>query len=331
MTQSTPKPSSWGKTSSWGYAIRLLLKHGELFGKRGPWVALAGFLMLEWLAHATAVLIAKLSESLLAWHAEPDLATSARGVVLPTLLLGIAVAALVQRLRKLEALEQAHADAVKEKVFSHKGLIASVSLLNPVALREAIGLALVGTGAGATGPNHRRHVLRLLYGTTWGPLAAAVELHHLRLQHVWLFCTEQVHGDFALVEKWIRFLVGRPIQITEITVKDRNDVHATRRLADAVYSSLETVGLKENQVIADITSGTAAMSAGIILATLDEQRHVQYLSQDPRQALLVKDEPRTDLDAVFQFVETSPQDVARAFVGLLEAKAPDVKREGEHG
>ena len=331
MTKPTNKTSTWGKTSSWGYAIRLLLKHGELFGKSGPWVALAGFLMLEWLAHATGVLVARLSESLLEWHAQPELVPAARGVFLPALILGLAVAILVQRLRQLEGSEQAHAEAMKATVFSHRGLIASVSLLTPATQREPIALALVGTGAGA-GPNHRLQVLRLLYGTTWGPLAAAVELHHSRLGHVWLLCTEQVHEDFELVTKWIRFLAGRPVHVSEVVVKDRNDVQATRRLVDAVYASLEIVGLKENQAIADITSGTAAMSAGIILATLDEQRHVQYLNQDPRQALLVKGEPRADLEAVFQFVETSPQDVARAFVGLLEVKAPDARREaGHHG
>jgi hypothetical protein len=37
-------------------------------------------------------------------------------------------------------------------------------------------------------------------------------------------------------------------------------------------------------LIADITGGTAAMTAGMVLATLNDDRHVEYLRQDGRLA-----------------------------------------------
>ena len=312
------------KTSLWGYAIRLLLKHGEVFGKWGPWVALLGFLVLEWLAHSSAELVVRLSEALFRWHLSEGLMSSLLGVALPVMVFVASAWALGSRLRRIEekqAEDQAKADA-ERPIFAHRGLIASVSLVT-MDSQEAIKAAMVP--APGSGPNHRAHVLRCLYKTSWGPLAAAVELHQDRLKHVWLLCTPQVHDDFPLIRKWIRFLASSSagtgvVEVEEVPLRDRNSVRDAREAIDGIYRKLEGSGIRENQVIADMTGGTAAMTAGMILATLDEQKQVEYLSQDPREALLVGGEPRVDLSSVFRYVETSPNDVARAFIGLLEKR-----------
>ena len=131
-------------------------------------------------------------------------------------------------------------------------------------------------------------------------------------------CSPQVHGAFALVKNTIQFLAGPGVAVEEVPLADRNSVREARQKIEGIYGTLDALGLRENQVIADITSGNSAMTAGMVLASLDEQRHVQYLSQDPRESLLVDGKPRTDLTAVFRYVETSPNDVARAFIGLLQ-------------
>ena len=317
------------RTSLWGYAIRLLLKHGEVFGHWGPPVALIGFLVLEWLAHSSAELIMQTSESLFRWHLSAGLISALTGVALPVLVFLASALILGSRLR---AVEESHADdqakakarastTAQRPIFPHRGLIASVSLV-PKAAQIPVEAAMVA--APGSGPNLRTHVLRCLYQTSWGPLAAAVDLHQERLRHVWLLCTPQVHHDVPLIRKWIGFLAtANPVgvEVHEVQLADRNSVHDAREAIHGIYRSLEAVGLRDNQVMADMTGGTAAMTAGMILATLDDQRQVEYLSQDPREALLVDGDPRTDPGAVFRYVETSPNDVARAFIGLLEKRA----------
>ena len=256
------------------------------------------------------------SESLFRWHLSGALVNASMGVGLPVVVFMGSAWALASRLQRIE--EKTAGDAIEPvaaPIFPHRGLIASVSWVSEAA-RAPVEVAMVP--APGSGPNHREELLRSLYKTSWGPLAAAVELHRGRLKHVWLLCSPQVHRDFALVKNTIQFLAGPGVAVEEVPLADRNSVREARQKIEGIYGTLDALGLRENQVIADITSGNSAMTAGMVLASLDEQRHVQYLSQDPRESLLVDGKPRTDLTAVFRYVETSPNDVARAFIGLLQ-------------
>jgi len=291
-------------------------------------LALAAFLILEWLAHASATWIERCSDRLFSWAGwEPaaGLAAATVELLLPVAVFLAAVVGLAWYLRRQEPASGDEPSAAA--VYPHRGLIASLSLFQtPGArdselcsrLREEIAAAAIP--AAGSGPNHRDHLLRLLYQTTWGPLAGAVELHSGRLRHVWLLCTKQVAADYPLVESWIGVLTDRRAKLEPIPLQDNNSVRETRLKVHSIYETqVRLAGLRENQVIADMTSGTAAMTAGIILATLDENRHVQYLSQGPK-SLIENGEPRRDLVSAYQYVATSPNDVARAFVSFLESK-----------
>ncbi len=152
-----------------------------------------------------------------------------------------------------------------------------------------------------------------------------MELHNPRLRYIWLLCTQEVETDYRLIERWIRFLTDGRAHVELVRLGNRNDVAEIRIRVRAIYENqVRSAGLEEHQVIADMTSGTAAMTAGLILATLDEPRNVEYLSQGPK-SLIENGEPRRDLTQVFQLVETSPRDVAQAFVSFLvkKTKVPD--------
>jgi hypothetical protein len=314
--------------SVWADVIPLLLKHKEFLGKRGAWLALAGFLVLEWLAHASAPVVEQLADPLLSWFGWRPAAGLARSTV--ELLLPAAVFVCVVRflgwyVRRQEA--PSVEEPVGGKVYPHRGIIASLSWFSVPGgrdpevsrrLREEIEAALAP--AAGSGPNHRARVLRLLYQTNWGPLAAAVELHGPRLRHVWLLCTKEAAEDYKLIAGCIGFLTDGLAAVEPIPVADNNSVTEARLKVHSIYETqVKPAGLRENQVIADMTGGTAAMTAGVILATLDEQRHVEYLSQGPKSQL-EGGEPRRDLVSAFQYVKTSPTDVARAFVSFLESR-----------
>jgi hypothetical protein len=316
------------RQSIWADVIPLLLHHSEFLGKWGVWLALAGFIILECLAHAFAAVIEHLVDpflSLAKWHPSPGLAAAAIELLVPVAVFAIAVVLFARYLRQHVADQDQEPGS--PTVFPHRGLIASMSLFNvPGArgtdfngtVRDEIAAAVVP--AAGSGPNHRDNVLRLLYQTTWGPLAAAVELHSERLRYVWLLRTKSVESDYSLVESWIGFLTGGHAKVAPVSIEDSNSVRETRLKVHAIYDTyVKLAGLRENQVIADMTSGTAAMTAGIILATLDEQRHVEYLSQGPK-SLLEDGRPRRDLATAFQYVDTSPNDVAQAFVSFFESR-----------
>lgn len=312
----------------WADVIPLLLKHREFLGKWGAWLALAGFLVLEWLAHASAPVVEHLADPLLSWFGWRPAAGLARSTVelfFPAVVFACAVVLLGRYVRRQEA------GIVEEpaggKVYPHRGLVASLSWFSVPGgrdpevsrrLREEIEAALAP--AAGSGPNHRDHVLCLLYRTNWGPLAAAVELHGARLRYVWLLCTPAAADGYPLMERCIGFLTDGRAAVEAIPIADNNSVSETRLKVQSIYETqVKLAGLRENQVIADMTGGTAAMTAGVILATLDEQRHVEYLSQGPK-SLLEGGEPRRDLVSAFQYVKTSPTDVARAFVSFLEKR-----------
>ena len=86
-----------------------------------------------------------------------------------------------------------------------------------------------------------------------------------------------------------------------------------------IYSHKAPVrSMLPGDVTSDMTGGTAAMSAGMILATLDDSRPVQYLRQ-PVELLAADGLPKMgdDLRAILLPVPTSPKMVARAFVNFL--------------
>src|SRR5439155_12930204 len=64
-----------------------------------------------------------------------------------------------------------------------------------------------------------------------------------------------------------------------VPIKKPNNIGETAQAVSRIYLELAQTGsrLRPEDVIADFTGGTAAMSGGMILATLDEGRKVEYV------------------------------------------------------
>lgn len=156
-----------------------------------------------------------------------------------------------------------------------------------------------------------------ILASNWGPLWVAVQHHRTALQHCWLVCTEGERGSldhFAVAQLLIQHaaLTSRPVTCESVSIKNANDVVEVVPVVDRIYASLPP-GIGVDDVIADFTGGTAAMTGGMILATLDAKRKIQYLRQD-RPLLeqhghslryLTQDEIRAD--KVLVTVETEPK------------------------
>ncbi|MEM9758090.1 MAG: hypothetical protein AAF933_02595 [Pseudomonadota bacterium] len=168
---------------------------------------------------------------------------------------------------------------------------------------------------------------RQLYATNWGPLCAAVEMHAGTLEQVWIIHSNESATGLDAVSALVRAIVGRPVVVhrDELLVKDVNDVSEIVGIVNQIYATLQRLPgkLTTMDVIADITGGTAAMSAGMVLATLDDQRPIEYLRQERTKRLLRKDGAsyrpvsRHELNEMLREVPTSLQ-----LVGRVGASSP---------
>lgn len=130
---------------------------------------------------------------------------------------------------------------------------------------------------------------RVFAGCNWGQLAFVARYHAPTLQRCWIIVTENSskeikdgsRDEYEQAQRLIEFLVKdeRKVTCEPVVIKNPNDIGETARALSRIYRELMQTGsaLQPRDVIADFTGGTAAMSGGMILATLDEGREVEYV------------------------------------------------------
>ncbi len=116
-----------------------------------------------------------------------------------------------------------------------------------------------------------------LFKSNLGPFALAARYHAPPLEHCWILTTKQTEEDFPLAETLIKFIAGDHVKCYCVSVPDPNDIGLTASVVRSIYLQ-DTLPAKD--IIADFTGGTAAMSGGMILATLDADQDLEYLRQD---------------------------------------------------
>ncbi len=165
-----------------------------------------------------------------------------------------------------------------ETPLPHEGLIF---LLSPYKPRESIFGAF--DRIYLDDAKAREHLLK----SNWGPLVVAAQ-HHAQsstLKHCWLICTEGRTGSalqFEKAKELIKHFAGKKVKCHKREIASMNDIGEVAKVVDEIYDKAPLgENLLPEQIIADFTGGTAAMSGGLIIATLLKDRHVQYFSQDP--------------------------------------------------
>ena len=168
--------------------------------------------------------------------------------------------------------------AEKAKVQAALGALGTADLLYGQATDLVEGLLVNAQSSRAEAPaEFRSHVLR----SNWAPLWVALE-HHLPAE-CWVIATQGDTGSAAQFEKAKTLLaeVSPKTRFHLETVANPYDlglvVAAVHRIYDA---AAHRYNLEPKEVIADFTGATAAMSGGVILATLSADRHLEYLRQD---------------------------------------------------
>ncbi|MEW6213257.1 MAG: hypothetical protein AB1631_33480 [Acidobacteriota bacterium] len=122
---------------------------------------------------------------------------------------------------------------------------------------------------------------KLFKGCNWGAMAFAVRYHAPALEHCWLIATKDgstKHLDQA--EQLIKHLAGRNVALHRAEIENENEIGEIANAISGLYRELTKKGpLPPSEVIADFTGGTAAMSTGMIIATLNERENIEYVNQ----------------------------------------------------
>jgi hypothetical protein len=166
----------------------------------------------------------------------------------------------------------------------HAGLIVQLSDYNP---RGPGGESLYATAADIGSAAQSGGLsLAEVFRSNWGQMAFAVRYHAPVLRCCWVICTTGGRGsgkDFASAEKLIKAITkaasGREAQCFRVELADENDIGQAAQQVSGIYRRLSEHApeMRVSDLIADFTGGTAAMSGGMILATLDENQEIEYV------------------------------------------------------
>ena len=293
-----------------------ILHHREGFGWYGILLALFGYLSLEWVVHSTAPLLEHLFPLLAEMlHGEFKDFTEKLGHAAAPVMVCVAVGVLFYRHLRSAALQVGVTPPSTIK--PSRGLLASISpFKSPSSLDSLVFVAPLTDDV-------REQLRTRLYESNWGPLAAAVEIHSGTLSHLWLLRTPQIDPTQLDRLSGCLKLLAPGLVIATIPIENANNIEEVRVKVSSFFDTEpQLAGLGLGQVATDITSGNSTMTAGLILATLDETRPVQYLKQLPGgPGGLLRDGQALPLNEVmdrFVAVKTSPRDVVRAYVSFLE-------------
>ena len=121
---------------------------------------------------------------------------------------------------------------------------------------------------------------KLLMETPLYPPLLAMEHHRNLLKQIWVLLTSEAEEtSFQPFENIINIFYKK-IKINKVEIKDPDDVNRICKTVDNIYVLAQSLsGLDDEEITADITSGPATATAGIILACVRSKRQVQYLGR----------------------------------------------------
>lgn len=111
----------------------------------------------------------------------------------------------------------------------------------------------------------------------------AIDYHRVALRHCWLIGTTGKIGALAAAEWLAGYCRARDIQAHVWQVQDASSLAETYRLIQLLYATeIRESGLRDYEVVADITGATKSMSIGMMLACQGRSA-VQYMVRADNQ------------------------------------------------
>jgi len=163
----------------------------------------------------------------------------------------------------------------------YKGLVVSISLIREPKQD-------IFNKINAVKDVHDRDKMELVYKTIGiGQTFRAIKHHLGELRDCWLLCTGDVEESKELVEHFINKFSKNTVRIHPIEINDPYKVEETFKKINRIYSEeIKSYDLIENEVIADLTGGTAIMSCAMIFSCLSPDRDMEYVLQKEDRKLI---------------------------------------------
>jgi len=112
----------------------------------------------------------------------------------------------------------------------------------------------------------------------------AIDYHRPSLLHCWLIATSGLSGSLATADALTQHFGNYRLHCTVHTISNGADAAETLKLVAWIYLQIaQEAALAQADVIADITGGTKAMAAGMVLAC-GTSRPMQYMLFQPAPA-----------------------------------------------
>lgn len=248
---------------------------------------LAAFITLEWVIHASTHLATNTGVWLFGLHGKDRLPAGwfshgLEEVAGPTAAFVVVVVLIfVDKWRN--AWRRRHDQARQGLPEKARGLVSALSTYNPYGSPLATHTALKAAAEAASGLPGIGDFRAQLLQSNWGPLCVAAQYHRNALEHCWLICTEGERGSAGQYDSAcaaLRTLLGKNVAFYKILLDDAGSVERAKHVVETIYQvELPAIGLHEEEVVADFTAGTAAMTGGMVLATIAAGRKLEYLRQ----------------------------------------------------
>jgi len=123
-----------------------------------------------------------------------------------------------------------------------------------------------------------------------GQTFRAIKHHCGELEKCWLLYSKDVEDNKDVLDKYIIKVSKKTVDVDFIELTDHTKVECISKIINTIYTEIiNEPDLDETDVIADMTGGTAIMSCAMVLSCLDQQRDLEYVEQDTKTLIEIKE------------------------------------------
>jgi hypothetical protein len=170
--------------------------------------------------------------------------------------------------------------------YAKSGLIICASLYSPNKGTKAEKLTAVDRLKAAKEENY---TLLDLENSNFATAIEAISTHASKLAYCWIITTTSSDGKQSASAPYVPVLVKYLQEVKQVKCKFKytgysvtldNDSEVTvksRNLVNRIFKEAQKLGLKDKDMIADITGGMRSIPLGIILACLDGRRKIEFI------------------------------------------------------
>jgi len=173
-----------------------------------------------------------------------------------------------------------------------KGLVVLLSLCRPLA-GSAKSLMPAVLDKAIEDCDYVKLDLENTANTTLGHQILAIKTHSKTLRHCWLVATRaRIPGkrqslDFApVVAKFIKEKISKDIQVHygddyAVTIDNEEAIcRSSYRLIKKIYDEARRLGIKNEEMLTDVTGSIRGVSIGATLACLDRDTDIEYIGAE---------------------------------------------------